>query len=58
MFKILLMSVKRFLKYLNKNNVIRIFSNLDLDIFKGNNGHNVNYPSCHVKTKEYPDCLG
>jgi hypothetical protein len=48
-FKILLMGVKRFLKYLNKNKIIRIFSNLDPDIFKRNNGHNINYPSCHVK---------
>ena len=57
MLSILLMSVIQFLKYLNKNNAIRIFSNLDLGIFKRNNGHKINYPSCHFKTVEFRDCV-
>jgi hypothetical protein len=54
----LFMTVAQFLKYLSKNNAIRMYSNLDLDIFKCNNGHNITYPTRHVKTVEDPDFVG
>jgi hypothetical protein len=54
---ILLVTVIQLLKYLSKNNAIRIISNLDLETFKCNNVLNLTYPSCHVKRMEDPDCV-